>query len=148
MEDIDLQEQLKKLQIKHESLIREYCKLMDENRKLKGERNARQTSEYQSLVNNFCDLQEENKKLNENLTHLKGQGYLLMNKTKDDLKIQINIMLVLILFSVSGIISGLYLIDATSYTNVGIGIAVLFLWFFSGCLKTIRKLVKENENKE
>jgi hypothetical protein len=101
---------------------------MDENRKLKGERNAKQ-------------LQGE-------YTQLSGKGYLIMNKTKDDLKIQINIMLVLILFSVSGIISGLYLIDATSYTNVGIGIAVLFLWFFSGCVKTIRKLVKEIENKE
>jgi hypothetical protein len=128
MEDKDLQEQLKKLQIKHESLIREYCNLMDENRKLKGEINAKQ-------------LQGE-------YTQLSGKGYLIMNKTKDDLKIQINIMLVLILFSVSGIISGLYLIDATSYTNVGIGIAVLFLWFFSGCVKTIRKLVKESENKE
>ena len=40
MEDKDLQEQLNKLQTKHESLIRAYCKLMDENRKLKSSYNT------------------------------------------------------------------------------------------------------------
>ena len=129
MEDKDLQERLNELQTKHESLIRAYCKLMDENRKLKDERNANQTSEYNSLVREYCKLQEENKKLKENFTYLKGKGYLNMNETKEDLKMQLKVLAVFIVISLLGMIGGMFLVDK-SYYSTGIIITLICLWFF------------------
>ena len=147
MEDKDLQEQLNELQIKHESLIREYCNLMDENRKLKDERNANQTSEYNSLVREYCKLQEENKKLKENFTHLKGRGYLNMNESREDLKIQLKVLAVFIIISFLGMIGGMFLVDK-AYYSTGIIIALICLWFFIGCIKVAKKITDQLQNKD
>ena len=136
------------LQQKYDSLVREYCKLMDENHKLKGEQNAKQTSEYNSLVREYCNLQEENKKLKENFTHLKGKGYLKMTETKDDLKIQVKVIMVFIVLCISGMIGGAYIFDATSYTATGIIIFCFFLWLFIGCVRVANKLHKQLQGKE
>lgn len=127
------------LQQKYNSLVREYCKLMDENRKLKGERNANQTSEYNSLVKEYCKLHEENKKVKE---------YLNMNETKDDLKIQIKVILVFIVLCISGMIGGAYIFDATTYTFTGISIFCFFLWSFIGCARVANKLHKQLQDKD
>ena len=147
MEDKDLQEQLNELQIKHESLIRKYCNLMDENRKLKDERNANQTSEYNSLVREYCKLQEENKKLKENFTHLKGRGYLNMNESREDLKIQLKVLAVFIIISFLGMIGGMFLVDK-AYYSTGIIIALICLWFFIGCIKVAKKITDQLQNKD
>ena len=136
------------LQHKYDSLVREYCTLMDENHKLKGEQNAKQTSEYNSLVREYCNLQEENKKLKENFTHLKGKGYLKMTETKDDLKIQVKVILVFIVLCISGMVLGTYIFDATSYTFTGISIFCFFLWSFIGCARVANKLHKQLQGKE
>lgn len=136
------------LQQKYDSLVREYCKLMDENHKLKGEQNAKQTSEYNSLVREYCNLQEENKKLKENFTHLNGRGCLKMNETKDDLKIQVKVIMVFIVLCISGMIGGAYIFDATSYTATGIIIFCFFLWSFIGCARVANKLHKQLQDKE
>ena len=119
------------LQQKYDNLVREYCKLMDENRKLKGEHNAKRQSEYNFLVEKFCDLQEENKKLKENFTHLNGRGCLKMNETKDDLKIQVKVIMVFIVLCISGMIGGAYIFDATSYTATGI---IIFVFSYGALL--------------
>ena len=147
MEDKDLQEQLKELQSKYNSLVREYCNLMDENRKLKDEQNANQTSEYNSLVREYCKLQEENKKLKENFTHLKGKGYLNMNETKDDLKMQLKVLAVFIIISFLGMIGGMFLVDKTYYST-GIIITLICLWFFIGCIKVVKKITNQLQNKD
>ena len=136
------------LQQKYDSLVREYCKLMDENRKLKGEHNAKRQSEYNFLVEKFCDLQEENKKLKENFTHLNGRGFLNMNETKDDLKIQVKVILVFIVLCISGMVLGTYIFDATTYTFTGISIFCFFLWSFIGCARVANKLHKQLQGKE
>ena len=136
------------LQQKYDNLVREYCKLMDENRKLKGEHNAKRQSEYNFLVEKFCDLQEENKKLKENFTHLNGRGCLKMNETKDDLKIQVKVILVFIVLCLSGMIGGAYIFDATSYTATGIIIFCFFLWSFIGCARVANKIIKQLQDKE
>ena len=127
------------LQQKYNSLVREYCKLMDENRKLKGERNANQTSEYNSLVKEYCKLHEENKKVKE---------YLNMTETKDDLKIQVKVIMVFIVLCISGMIGGAYIFDATSYTATGIIIFCFFLWSFIGCARVANKLHKQLQDKD
>ena len=109
------------LQQKYDSLVREYCRLMDENRKLKGEKN------YTELTG----------------THLNGKGYLKMNETKDDLKIQIKVMLVFIVLCISGMIGGAYIFDATTYTFTGISIFCFFLWSFIGCARVANKIFKQ-----
>ena len=114
------------LQQKYDSLVREYCNLMDENRKLKGERN------YTELTG----------------VHLNGRGYLRMNETKDDLKIQVKIILVFIVLCLSGMVLGAYIFDATSYTFTGISIFCFFLWSFIGCARVASKLHKQLEGKE
>ena len=119
MEDKDLQEQLKELQTKHESLIREYCKLMDENRKLKGSYN----------------------------THLKGKDYLIMNESKEDLKIQLKVLAVFGIISLLGMIGGMFLVDKTYYST-GIIITLICLWFFIGCIKVVKKITNQLQNKD
>lgn len=114
------------LQQKYNSLMREYCKLMDENRKLKSERN------YTELTD----------------THLNGRGYLKMNETKDDLKIQVKVILVFIVLCLSGMVLGTYIFDATSYTFTGIGIFCFFLWSFIGCARVASKIHKQLQEKE
>lgn len=127
------------LQQKYDSLVREYCRLMDENRKLKGERNANQTSEYNSLVKEYCKLHEENKKV---------KGYLDMNETKNDLRIQLKVIFVFIVLCLSGMVLGTYIFDATSYTFTGISIFCFFLWSFIGCARVARKLHKQLQDKD
>lgn len=124
------------LQQKYDSLVREYCKLMDENRKLKGEQNAKQTSEY------------ENKNLQKNFTDLNGRGYLNMTETKDDLKIQVKVIFVFIVLCICGMVLGSYIFDATTYTFTGISIFCFFLWSFIGCAKVANKIVKQLQDKE
>lgn len=114
------------LQQKYDSLVREYCKLMDENRKLKGERN------YTELTG----------------VHLNGRGYLKMTETKDDLKIQVKVIMVFIVLCISGMIGGAYIFDATSYTATGIIIFCFFLWSFIGCARVANKLHKQLQGKE
>ena len=58
------------LQQKYDSLVREYCRLMDENRKLKGKFSELQ-EENKILEESLYDLQEEN--INENLYSFKRQ---------------------------------------------------------------------------
>lgn len=147
MEDKDLQEQLEELQIKHESLIREYCNLMDENRNLKGKQNEKQTSEYNSLVREYCKLQEENRKLKENFTYLKGKGYLNMNETKDDLKMQLKVIAVFGIILILGMIGGMFLVDK-AYYSTGIIIALICLWFFIGCFRVAKKNCDQLQNKD
>ena len=127
------------LKQKYDSLVREYCRLMDENRKLKGERNANQTSEYNSLIKEYCKLHEENKKV---------KGYLNMNETKDDLKIQVKVIFVFIVLCLSGMVLGTYIFDATTYTFTGIIIFCFFLWSFIGCARVANKLHKQLQDKE
>ena len=119
MEDKDLQEQLKELQTKHESLIHEYCKLMDENRKLKG------------LYN----------------THLKGKDYLIMNESKEDLKIQLKVLAVFGILLLSGMIGGMFLVDKTYYST-GIIITLICLWLFIGFLRVAKKITNQLQNKD
>lgn len=114
------------LQQKYDSLVREYCRLMDENRKLKGEKN------YTELTG----------------THLNGKGYLKMNETKDDLKIQVKVILVFIVLCISGMVLGTYIFDATSYTFTGISIFCFFLWSFIGCARVANKLHKQLQDKD
>ena len=114
------------LQQKYDSLVREYCNLMDENRKLKGERN------YTELTG----------------VHLNGRGCLKMNETKDDLKIQVKVIMVFIVLCISGMIGGAYIFDATSYTATGIIIFCFFLWSFIGCARVANKLHKQLQGKE
>ena len=114
------------LQQKYDSLVREYCNLMDENRKLKGERN------YTELTG----------------VHLNGRGYLKMNETKEDLKIQVKVIMVFIVLCISGMIGGAYIFDATSYTATGIIIFCFFLWSFIGCARVANKLHKQLQDKE
>ena len=114
------------LQQKYDSLVREYCNLMDENRKLKGERN------YTELTG----------------VHLNGRGYLKMTETKDDLKIQVKVIMVFIVLCISGMIGGAYIFDATSYTATGIIIFCFFLWSFIGCARVANKLHKQLQGKE
>lgn len=119
MEDKDLQEQLKELQSKYDSLVREYCNLMDESRKLKGSYN----------------------------THLKGKDYLNMNETKEDLKMQLKVLAVFGIISLSGMIGGMFLVDK-SYYSTGIVIALICLWFFIGCIKVTKKISNQLQNKD
>jgi chromosome segregation ATPase len=119
MEDKDLQEQLNELQIKHESLIREYCNLMDENRKLKGSYN----------------------------THLKGKDYLNMNESKEDLKMQVKVLAVYIIISLLGMIGGMFLVDK-AYYSTGIIITLICFLFFVGCIKVSKKVSNQLENKD
>lgn len=119
MEDKDLQEQLKKLQSKYNSLVREYCNLMNENRKLKGSYN----------------------------THLKGKDYLIMNESKEDLKIQLKVLAVFIIISFLGMIGGMFLVDKTYYST-GIVIALICLCFFIGCIKVVKKITNQLQNKD
>lgn len=114
------------LQQKYNSLVREYSKLMDENRKLKGEKN------YTELTG----------------THLNSKGYLKMNETKDDLKIQVKVILVFIVICISGMVFGTYIFDATTYTFTGIGVFCFFLWCFIGCARVANKLYKQLQGKE
>ena len=114
------------LQQKYDSLVREYCTLMDENRKLKGERN------YTELTG----------------VHLNGRGCLRMNETKDDLKIQVKVILVFIVLCICGMVLGTYIFDATSYTATGIIIFCFFLWLFIGCARVANKLHKQLQGKE
>lgn len=114
------------LQQKYNHLMTEYVKLMDENRNLKGERN------YTELTG----------------THLNGRGYLKMNETKDDLKIQVKVILVFIVLCICGMVLGGYIFDATSYTATGIIIFCFFLWSFIGCAKVANKIVKQLQDKE
>ena len=136
------------LQQKYDNLVREYCKLMDENRKLKKKKKKKRQSEYNFLVEKFCDLQEENKKLKENFTHLNGRGCLKMNETKDDLKIQVKVIMVFIVLCISGMIGGAYIFDATSYTATGIIIFCFFFCSFIGCARVANKLHKQLQDKE
>jgi len=137
------------LQQKYNHLMTEYVNLMDENRNLKGKQNAKQTSEYNSLVREYCKLQEENKNLKqENFTLLNGRGYLKMNETKDDLKIQVKVILVFIVLCISGMVLGAYIFDATTYTFTGISIFCFFLWSFIGCARVANKLHKQLQDKE
>lgn len=110
------------LQQKYDSLVREYCTLMDENRKLKGERNY-------------------------TVTHLNGRGCLKMTETKDDLKIQVKIILVFLVLCICGMVLGGYIFDATSYTFTGISIFCFFLWSFIGCARVANKLHKQLQGK-
>ena len=114
------------LQQKYDSLVREYCRLMDENRKIKGERN------YTELTG----------------VHLNGRGCLRLNETKDDLKIQVKVILVFIVLCLSGRIGGAYIFDATSYTFTGISIFCFFLWSFIGRARVASKLHKQLQGKE
>ena len=114
------------LQQKYDSLVREYCTSMDENRKLKSERN------YTELTG----------------THLNGRGYLKMNETKDDLKIQVKVILIFIVLCISGMVLGAYIFDATTYTFTGISIFCFFLWSFIGCARVANKLHKQLQDKE
>ena len=109
------------LQQKYDSLVREYCRLMDENRKLKGEKN------YTELTG----------------THLNGKGYLKMNETKDDLRIQLKVIFVFIFLCICGMVLGTYIFDATNYTFTGIGIFCFFLWSFIGCARVANKIFKQ-----
>lgn len=133
------------LQQKYDSLVREYCRLMDENRKLKGKFSELQ-EENKILEESLYDLQEEN--INENFTHLNGRGYLKMNETKDDLKIQVKVILVFTVMCICGMVTGGYIFDATSYTATGIIIFCFFLWSFIGCARVARKIVKQLQDKE
>lgn len=119
MEDKDLQEQLNELQIKHESLIREYCNLMDENRKLKGSYN----------------------------THFKGKDYLIMNESKEDLKIQLKVLAVFVIILFLGMIGGMFLVDK-AYYSTGIIITLICLWFLVGCIRVAKKVSNQLENKD
>lgn len=114
------------LQQKYDNLVREYCTLMDKNRKLKGERN------YTELTG----------------THLNSRGYLKMTETKDDLKIQVKVILVFIVLCICGMVLGGYIFDATSYTATGIIIFCFFLWSFIGCARVANKLHKQLQDKE
>ncbi len=118
MEDKDLQEQLNKLQLKYDSLVREYCNLMDENRKLKGLYNTHQRKDH-----------------------------LIMNETKDDLKIQLKVIAVFTLLSFSGMIGGMFLVDKTYYST-GIIITLICLWFSIGCIRVAKKITNQLQNKE
>lgn len=118
MEDKDLQEQLNELQIKHESLIREYCNLMDENRKLKGSYNTHQ-----------------------------GKDYFIMNESKEDLKMQLKVLAFFGIISLVGMIGGMFLVDK-SYYSTGIIIALICLWFFIGCIRVVKKISNQLQNKE
>ena len=133
------------LQQKYDSLVREYCRLMDENRKLKKKFSELQ-EENKILEESLYDLQEEN--INENFTHLNGRGYLKMNETKDDLKIQVKVILVFIVLCICGMVTGGYIFDATSYTATGIIIFCFFLWSFIGCARVANKLHKQLQGKE
>jgi len=105
------------LQQKYDSLVREYCKLMDENRKLTG-------------------------------THLNGRGCLKMTETKDDLKIQVKVILIFTVLCICGMVLGAYIFDATTYTFTGIGVFCFFLWSFIGCARVANKLHKQLQGKE
>lgn len=136
------------LQQKYNHLMTEYVKLMDENKNLKGKQNAKQTREYNSLVREYCNLQEENKKLKENFTLLNGRGCLKMTETKDDLNIQLKVILVFIVLCLSGMVLGTYIFDATNYNFTGISIFCFFLWSFIGCARVASKLHKQLQDKE
>jgi len=114
------------LQQKYDSLVREYCTLMDENRKLKGEIN------YTELTG----------------THLNGRGFLKMTETKDDLKIQVKVILIFTVLCICGMVLGAYIFDATTYTFTGISVFCFFLWSFIGCARVANKLYKQLQNKE
>ena len=133
------------LQQKYDSLVREYCRLMDENRKLKGKFSELQ-EDNKILEESLYDLQEEN--INENFTHLNGRGYLKMNETKDDLKIQGKVILVFTVLCICGMVTGGYICDATSYTATGIIIFCFFLWSFIGCARVANKIHKQLQDKE
>ena len=133
------------LQQKYNGLIREYCKLQEENKKLKKKFSELQ-EENKILEESLYDLQEEN--INENFTHLNGRGYLKMNETKDDLKIQVKVILVFTVMCICGMVTGGYIFDATSYTATGIIIFCFFLWSFIGCARVARKIVKQLQDKE
>ena len=133
------------LQQKYDSLVREYCRLMDENRKLK-EKFSELQEENKILEESLYDLQEEN--INKNFTHLNGRGYLKMNETKDDLKIQVKVILIFTVLCVLGMILGVYIFDATTYTFTGICIFCFFLWSFIGCARVVNKILKQLQDKE
>ena len=114
------------LQQKYDSLVREYCTLMDENRKLKGERN------YTELTG----------------IHLNGRGCLKMTETKDDLKIQVKVILIFTVLCICGMVLGTYIFNATSYTFTGISIFCFFLWSFIGCARVANKIHKQLQGKE
>lgn len=90
------------------------------------------------------DLQEQ---LKENFTHLKGRGYLKMNESKEDLKIQLKVIAVFGIISLSGIIGGMFLVDK-SYYSTGIIIALICLWFFIGCIRVTKKIANQLQNKD
>ena len=81
-------------------------------------------------------------------THLNGRGCLKMTETKDDLKIQLKVILVFIVLCLSGMVLGTYIFDATSYTATGIIIFCFFLWSFIGCARVASKLHKQLQGKE
>ena len=81
-------------------------------------------------------------------THLNGRGCLKMTETKDDLKIQIKVILIFIVLCISGMVLGTYIFDATSYTFTGISIFCFFLWSFVGCARVANKLHKQLQDKE
>ena len=94
----------------------------------------------------YVKLMDENRNLTG--THLNGRGCLKMTETKDDLKIQLKVILVFIVLCICGMVLGAYIFDATSYTATGIIIFCFFLWSFIGCARVANKLHKQLEGKE
>ena len=101
---------------------------------------------YKHLMTEYVKLMDENRNLTG--THLNGRGYLKMNETKDDLKIQVKVILVFIVLCICGMVLGGYIFDATSYTATGIIIFCFFLWSFIGCARVANKLHKQLQDKE
>ena len=97
---------------------------------------------------NNDDLQQKYDSLVREYTHLNGKGCLKMTETKDDLKIQLKVILVFIVLCICGMVLGTYIFDATSYTFTGISIFCFFLWSFIGCARVANKLHKQLEGKE
>ena len=101
---------------------------------------------YKHLMTEYVKLMDENRNLTG--THLNGRRCLKMTETKDDLKIQLKVILVFIVLCICGMVLGGYIFDATSYSFTGIGIFCFFLWSFIGCARVASKLHKQLEGKE
>ena len=101
---------------------------------------------YKHLMTEYVKLMDENRNLTG--THLNGRGYLKMNETKDDLKIQLKVILVFIVLCLSGMVLGTYIFNATTYTFTGISVFCFFLWSFIGCARVASKLHKQLQEKE
>lgn len=80
-------------------------------------------------------------------THLKGKDYLIMNESKEELKLQLKVIAVFGIISLLGIIGGMFLVDK-SYYSTGIIISLICSCFFVGCIKVARKIVNQLENKD